>query len=151
MTTPPNMPELLKSTIEWAVELLRADAGDIYLWDREIGKFRPSITYGFAEQYTGITIKPGEGVVGKVFQSGEPLIVDDYRTWEGRAAAFASLPPFTTILGVPMRWQGRTIGGLPIVANSRRRTLARICRAWSLPWLLIAIKRIGRKQNGQER
>jgi signal transduction histidine kinase len=122
MTIPPNMPELLKSIIEWAVELLQADAGDIYLWDQEIEALRPSITHGFAEPHTGITIKPGEGLSGRVFQSGELIIVDNYHTWEGRSAAFSSLPPFSTMLGVPMRWQERTIGVLSVVADARRHT-----------------------------
>lgn len=122
ITSPPKMSELLKSIVEWAVELLRADAGEIYLWSQEKDELRLSISYGFIESYMGVTLKPEEGMAGKVFQSGEPMIVDDYHAWEGRAAAFESAPPFVTVLEVPMKWQKQPIGVLAIDADARRRT-----------------------------
>ena len=61
-------------------------------------------------------------MAGKVFQTGEPLILDDYRTWEGRAAVFEADQPFTAALEVPLRWQERIIGVLAINADARKRT-----------------------------
>jgi len=31
-----------------------------------------------------ITFKPGEGLIGKVWQSGQPLVIENYQSWEGR-------------------------------------------------------------------
>lgn len=123
VTTPPNMSELLKSIVVWAVELLRADAGEIFLWNQQREELRLSISYGFVESYTGTILKPGEGMAGRVFQSGEPMIVNDYHAWEGRMAALeTAIPPWTAVLTVPMKWQERTIGVLAIDADARRRT-----------------------------
>jgi len=122
MTSPPKMPDLLKSIVMWAVELLRADAGEIYLWDKEEQELRLSISHGFIESYAGLTLKPGEGLAGRVFQSGEPMIVDDYLAWEGKSSAFESHPPFIAVLELPMKWQGQTIGVLAIDADTRKRT-----------------------------
>jgi len=122
MPTPLKMSELLKSIVVWAVELLRADAGELYLWNPKREGLRLSISHGFIESYAGVILKPGEGMAGRVYQSGEPMMVDDYATWEGRSAAFESHPPFITVLQVPMKWQERIIGVLSIDADKRRRT-----------------------------
>lgn len=114
-------PELLKSIIEWAVGLMSADAGEIFLWDSEKEELKMSISIGFLVTYTGVRLKSGEGMAGRVFQSGEPMIVDDYVTWNGGSTVFSPHPPFITVLEVPMRWQDRIIGVLAIDADSRLR------------------------------
>jgi GAF domain-containing protein len=116
-----EMSELLKSIVERAVTLLGADAGSIYLYDLEREELRMVVGYDYTEKYIGITLKPGEGMAGKVFQTGEPLIADDYRVWEGGAAAFEADQPFTTILEVPLKWQERVIGVLSINADVQKR------------------------------
>ena len=117
-----EMPELLKSIVERAVTLLRAEAGGIYLHEPERGHLRWAVSYGYTEKYVGITLKPGEGMAGKVFQTGEPLIVDDYRNWEGRASVYEADRPFTAVLEVPLKWQDRIIGVLAINAYRQNRT-----------------------------
>lgn len=117
-----EMPDLLKSIVERAVGLLQAEAGGVYLYDREQENLRLAIGYNYVERYVGVTLKPGEGLAGKVLQTERPLIVNDYRTWEGRAAAFESNHPFTATLGVPLKWQKRILGVLVINADARKRT-----------------------------
>jgi GAF domain-containing protein len=117
-----EMMELLKSIVERAVTLLEAEGGGICLYDPEREDLRWAIGYGHAEKYMGTTLKPGEGMAGKVFQTGEPLIVDDYRTWEGRAPVYEADQPFTAVLEVPLRWQDQTIGVLGIEAGAQKRT-----------------------------
>jgi GAF domain-containing protein len=114
-------PELLRSIVERAVTLLEAGGGGIYLYEPEQEELRLAISYAYAEKYAGVTLKPGEGMAGKVFQTGEPFIVDDYRTWEGRAPAYEADQPFTAVLEVPLKWHGRIIGVLAIDANMKKR------------------------------
>jgi two-component sensor histidine kinase len=52
---------------------------------------------------TGSVLHRGEGLAGKIWETGEPLIVDDYQQWEGRVSAYEGYP-FTAIVGVPVRW-----------------------------------------------
>jgi GAF domain-containing protein/ActR/RegA family two-component response regulator len=117
-----GMTELLKSIVERAVTLLRAETGSIYLYDLEREELSLAIGYDYTEKYVGTTLKPGEGMAGKVIQTGEPLIVDDYRTWEGRAAVYEADQPFTAVLEVPLKWRERIIGVLAINADAQTRT-----------------------------
>ncbi|HFD40666.1 MAG TPA: GAF domain-containing protein [Anaerolineae bacterium] len=117
-----NMPTLLRSIVQHAVELLDADTGAIYLYDEEKGKLVRSVAWGYSEKFIGVELAPGEGLAGKVFQSEQPMIVDDYRTWEGRSPVFEEEKPFSASLQVPLRWQDRIIGVLTIDADVERRT-----------------------------
>jgi GAF domain-containing protein len=117
----PSMSELLQVIIAWAVELLHADAGEIFLWDKDKGLLIQSIGYGSMESYIGLALKPGEGIVGRVFESGQPMIVDDYLSWPGRLELYTLSGP-TTDITVPMKWQDRTIGVLGLTADPQRRT-----------------------------
>jgi signal transduction histidine kinase len=47
-------------------------------------------------------VRIGEGVVGKVWQTGEPMMVADYRSWQGHSASFQD-DPLGPILGVPLK------------------------------------------------
>jgi hypothetical protein len=54
----PSMSELLQAIVAWAVELLHADAGEIFLWDQDKGRLIDSIDYGFMESQIGLALRP---------------------------------------------------------------------------------------------
>ena len=56
-------------------------------------------------------MRPGEGVVGRVFVSREPLIVKDYQTWEGRTQ-IGQETGLHACLAVPLVRSGRALGAL---------------------------------------
>ncbi len=120
-----NTPTLLRSIVRHAVELLGAETGAIYLYDEAKGKLVRSVAWGYSERFIGVELAPGEGLAGKVFQSEQPMIVDDYRTWDGRAQVFEEERPFSASLQVPLRWQDRVIGVLAIDADVEQRTFGR--------------------------
>jgi len=53
--------------------------------------------------HPGIVLRRGEGLAGKVLETDEPLIIDDYRHWEERATIYDDYS-FAAIVGVPVRW-----------------------------------------------
>lgn len=115
------MSELLQVIVDWAVELLRADAGEIFLWDEANQHLIQSIGCGRMRRYIGLILKPGEGIVGRVFETRKPMIVHDYATYPGRLEVYVQENP-STDMSVPMIWQDRTIGVLGITADPSRRT-----------------------------
>jgi DNA-binding NarL/FixJ family response regulator len=115
--------ELLTSILAWAVELLGVNAGEIYLHDIQSQALKLSYVCGSMEKYFGVTLQPGEGLAGKVFVSGEPILVDDYNHWAGRASKFKDRLSYQTELAVPLQWQAQTIGVFVIVSDSRKRPL----------------------------
>jgi DNA-binding response OmpR family regulator len=108
-----NLDALLRSIASRAVELVGGAAGGLYLYrpDQEVLEW--SVPVGSNLAPIGTVLRRGEGLAGKVWETGEPLIVDDYQHWEGRAAAWEGYP-VGTVMGAPVRWGGEFLGVLNV-------------------------------------
>jgi diguanylate cyclase (GGDEF)-like protein/PAS domain S-box-containing protein len=113
-----EMQRVLNAIITRACDLLGATGGLVHLYDPAREKLVAVTSHNLERDYTGLTLEVGEGVAGKVFQTGQSLILDDHRTWAGRSPqvedAFAR-----SMLGVPLRWREQVVGVLDIVDNER--------------------------------
>jgi signal transduction histidine kinase/putative methionine-R-sulfoxide reductase with GAF domain len=114
----PEPDRLLYTLVRRAVDLLRAEAGGIYLVDPDHASLRLAIAHGFMDEYRGGAIKIGDGVVGRVYHSGQPVIVNDYQHWAGKTLPFSDDLRFSAVLAVPLRWENGVLGVLEICANT---------------------------------
>ena len=121
ITSAHDLPILLQTIVERAARLLGAPAGGMYLCDTEKQEARCVVSYNTPHDYTGAILRYGEGAAGIVAQTGKPLIVDDYHTWQGRAAVFEEERPFRAVLTVPMIWQGRVTGVIHVLDDTASR------------------------------
>jgi PAS domain S-box-containing protein len=115
ITVPHDLPTLLKTIVERAARLLSAPIGGLYLCDPDQRQVRCVVSQNALRDYCGTVLQYGEGAAGFVAQTGEPLIIEDYAAWPGRAAAFEEDQPFGSVLAVPMLWQGQVIGVIDVV------------------------------------
>ncbi len=120
ITTPHELTSLLHTIVERAVHLIDADGGGLYLCDPERRQARCVVSYNTLRDYTGVTLAYGEGAAGRVAQTGEPLLIANYRTWAGRAAVYEEDKPFGAVLSVPIRWEGQVIGVLHALRSEDR-------------------------------
>lgn len=127
LTTVHELPVLLSNIVEKAMQLLGAKGGSLYLCEAELDQLRLYVELQVnSQEFIGSTLKYGEGAAGAVALSGQPLIIDDYREWPGRASVFDNVKPYTAVLTVPMIWQGQVTGVLQVLddINYRRFTQA---------------------------
>ena len=126
ITAPHDLPTLLQTIVERAALLLDARGGGMYLCVPNQGEVRCVVSYNTPHDYTGTILKYGEGAAGTVAQTGEPLIIENYRTWNRRAAVYEEEQPFTAVLSAPMIWQGQVTGVIHVLddVESRRFTEA---------------------------
>ncbi|MFQ5812911.1 MAG: GAF domain-containing protein, partial [Anaerolineae bacterium] len=126
ITVPHDLPTLLQTIVERAARLLDAPGGGMYLCDPERREVRCVVSYNTPRDYTGTVLKYGEGAAGRVAETGEPLIIDDYRTWSSRAAVYEEEQPFSTVLSAPMIWQDQVTGVIHVLhdVETRRFTQA---------------------------
>lgn len=117
IVAPHKISNLLYTIVERAANLLEADSGGMYLSDREREMVRCVVSYNTAKDYTGVTLKYGEGAAGYVAQSGKPLIVDNYHTWSGSANVFDEDKPFERLVSAPMLWQGQVTGVIHVLRS----------------------------------
>ncbi len=112
-----DLPSLLRTLVERAARLLGASSGGLYLSDPNRREVRCVVSFNTPRDFTGTVLKYGEGAAGAVAESGQPLVIDDYRAWSGRAGVFESDRPFNAVISVPMIWQGGVTGVIHVLHN----------------------------------
>lgn len=121
ITSHHELPVQLQTIVERATNLLDATSGGMYLCDSEKREARCVVSYNTPSDYTGTILKYGEGAAGTVAESGEILIIDDYRTWKKRAEVYEEEQPFRSVITVPMIWQDDVIGVILILHDLKRQ------------------------------
>jgi len=105
-----DLEALLKTLIERAVGLAGGNSAFIYL-PRPGGELieRRYYTSTFPAPQSSV-LHRGEGLAGKIWQTAEPMVVEDYRSWNGHAASFED-HPLGPALGVPLK-SGNEVTGI---------------------------------------
>jgi serine phosphatase RsbU (regulator of sigma subunit) len=105
--------KLLDLIIQRAADLLNGNSGNFYFYDETTGDLVPRAPFG---EHTGVALdrlKPGEGATGRVFLSGQPLVIQDYDTWEGRVAHIP-VGRYARVLHVPLKRGAQVIGVMSV-------------------------------------
>ena len=111
---------LLEAIVERASSLLNAAGGELALYDHTNNDLEIVVSYGLNRDYVGTRHQLGEGAMGLVAQTGEPLILDDYNTWEKRVKKYVEAE-LHAIVAVPLKLGQRLIGVVTVVAADMSR------------------------------
>ncbi|MGZ6347301.1 MAG: PAS domain S-box protein, partial [Anaerolineales bacterium] len=103
---------LLRTIVERSITLLKVPSGFIYLYDEAKNDLVLSVEKGFAVT-PGVRLKMGDGMAGKVAQTRQSLIVENYSVWEGRSPVYKDIP-YHAVIEVPMLFGGELIGVLGV-------------------------------------
>ncbi len=110
-----ELDDVLAAIVKNAAELTHTQDGFAYIYDADADELVVKAAIGRkAEDYKGFRIKPGQGLGGKVWQSGQPLLIEDYSNWPERSSA----PLFDDILaalGVPIISGDHVLGVIGLV------------------------------------
>ena len=114
-----DMAVLLPAIVQRAATMVGATMGGLYLVQQDGETLALAVNYNLPEGYAlGTKLRLGEGVSGRVAQTGAPLMVEDHREWAGRAEVFAD-SPLRRVLAVPLRLGDRVLGVLNITDAHR--------------------------------
>ncbi len=113
-----NLTTLLSLIVEKAAGLLDAHMGGLYLMREDNQSLELVVSYHLPGNYVGTVLQLGEGLSGRVAQTGKPMMIADYQAWEGRAAAY-STDPFRRILGVPLKVGDKVLGVINITDDQK--------------------------------
>ncbi|RME51833.1 MAG: GAF domain-containing protein, partial [Caldilineae bacterium] len=109
---------ILTSVVERAVNLLKARGGSIYLLDEVANRLNNTICYNLDADYASLSLKPGQGIAGKVAQTGKPLLVGNYRSLPEQITIHPG-DNFGPVVALPLRWQGEVRGVLELIREAR--------------------------------
>ena len=116
-----DLPALLETIVEQGVQLLSATGGRFYICDSNSEQVECVVSHRTKRDFKGTVSKYGEGLAGKVAQSGQPMIIDGYHNWTGRETADEDDEPFRSVISAPVFWQGRVTGVLHVLDDTGQR------------------------------
>ena len=112
--------ELLADILRRSIALLNARAGAVYVLHPRRGELEVIVCQGLRGDYAGSRIRVGEGLAGRVGQTGQGMIVDDYRAYPYRTAIYDD-EDFTAVIAVPLIHRGQVVGVLDVLDDAERR------------------------------
>jgi PAS domain S-box-containing protein len=101
---------LLQTIMERAMHLVGAEMGGLYVMRPESDSLERVANLPYED--TPSLVRFGEGLVGRVAASGQPVIVPDYLQWPGAIPDL--IDPPRAVLGVPIQWREQALGVLSV-------------------------------------
>jgi len=111
INTQPDVATLLNAIVQRAIDLLAVKMGGLYLINQEDQSL--VLVTSVPAEHVGTVLQSGEGLAGRIVQSGLPLSIADYANWPDRATSYTNAQLGRT-LGVPLKRRGAIIGVLSV-------------------------------------
>lgn len=108
-----DLDAVLQTIVTRMIALLRATHGMIALYDPEQRNLRIHYSTGMDHNYANKRLALGEGLIGKVALTRQPLVVYNYEHWEGQSPVFRSMPS-SNVLAAPLLAGDELIGTLSV-------------------------------------
>jgi len=108
-----HLEDTLQVIVKRAMDLIGASYGWLYTVDKERDEIVASVGEGGYRKFVGHRMKRGEGLAGKVWATGQPLMVDHYASWPGRSSYYQN-DPAGPAMGVPLKSGQEVIGVLGV-------------------------------------
>lgn len=117
-----DLDELLKDIVIRATTMLETDQGWIYLVNNSKTELVLRLGIGLYKDVIVYRMSPGEGLAGKVWQSGEPMVIEDYENWSGKSTKF-NFATIRTTVAAPLKSGSEIIGVIGISFLTKERKI----------------------------
>ncbi|MFQ5996786.1 MAG: GAF domain-containing protein [Dehalococcoidales bacterium] len=126
LTSLPELSDLdtaLNSALDKTLEIMKRDTGGILLWDEERQVLYYVVHQGLSKEYVQqVYCRLGEGIAGRVAQTGESILIEDvsadHRTAHADLIDAEGLRAFAS---VPLRSKNKVMGVLNIASREARQ------------------------------
>jgi len=116
-----ELADLLETLVTRAGALVGTSHGYIYLLEPDEAEMKQWVGTGVLAAKANYRLKLGEGLVGRVWQTGQTLVLEDYGAWEHHLEAFKDVP-LRAIIGMPLKAGSQVVGviGLAYIEEGRK-------------------------------
>ncbi len=108
-----ELSKLLQAALERAIALLGLTAGELAIFEDDRQELVIVANHNTGTMSTGTRLKVGEGAMGRVAQTHQPLNIPDYKKWAGRSEQYADVEAHA-VLVVPLLMGGRLVGAISV-------------------------------------
>lgn len=114
-----SLGEVLTQVTQSSIDLLKGDAGGIYLYRSNENILEWVVSIGHNIEPIGMKLKPGLGIAGRVMITGEPIVIENNQKKDVNTKSNPA--PASQILCVPIKWRKEILGVLNIRVDNRTR------------------------------
>jgi PAS domain S-box-containing protein len=111
---------VLQMVLQRAVQLLGVTGGEVAIVDEAAGELEILASSNIGKDSTGTRLKIGEGAMGKVAQTREPLIIPSYREWIGQSAKYDDIAVHSVMVA-PLMIGERMVGVIAALHSDPKR------------------------------
>ena len=123
----PDIKEVLQVVLHRAMTAVHSKIGSIMLLDPQTQTLRIAAAEGLEDAVVaGTTIRLGEGIAGKVAQTGEPVLVEDVEHDERFNKINDPKYDTSSFISMPLRAQDRIIGVLNLSRKSDQKAFSEL-------------------------
>ena len=116
-----ELDRLLQAVLERAVTLLDVTGGELAIADEATRQLVIVASHNMGTNAIGTCMQLGEGAMGHVAETHEPLIIPHYQQWAGRSAQYAH-GAIQTVMAAPLLIGDRLVGAIASVHSDPART-----------------------------
>jgi PAS domain S-box-containing protein len=115
-----ELPRLLQAVLGRAVGLIGASGGELAIFDEQAQALEIVANHNIGKESTGTRMALGEGAMGRVAETHEPLIIDDYQQWLARSPQYGTVTAHAVMVA-PLLIGGRLVGTIATVHTDPAR------------------------------
>lgn len=116
-----DLTRLLHSVLRRAVTLIRGTGGELAIYEEATREMVVAASYNIGgEDSSGTRLGHGEGAMGQVAETLQPIIIPSYRDWAGRSEKYAQFQVHSVMVA-PLLIGHRLVGAISCVDSDRAR------------------------------
>jgi len=115
-----ELPRVLQAVLNRAVTLLGVTGGEVAIYDEETEQLAVAASQNIGKDSTGTRLALGEGAMGHVARTREPLIIPSYHEWLGRSGQYADVTVHS-VMAAPLLIGRRLVGAIASVHSDPNR------------------------------
>ena len=116
-----ELDKLLQAVLERAVTLLGVSGGELAIFDERTEQLVIVASQNMGTDAVGTRMALGEGAMGQVARTHEPLIIPRYQQWESRSAQYQR-SSIQTVMAAPLLIGSRLVGAIASIHSDPSRT-----------------------------
>ncbi len=111
---------VLKVVLERAVKLLGVTGGEVAIWHESTRELEMVANQDIGTDSTGLRLKLGEGAMGHVAKTHEPIIIPSYHEWSGQSPKYGEVV-VKSVMAAPLLIGRRLVGAIAFVHSDPAR------------------------------
>ena len=115
-----ELSKVLQAVLERAVTLLGVTGGEVAIYEEQKQELMVVASQNIGKDSTGTRLGLGEGAMGTVARTHEPLIIPSYHEWLGRSAQYADVTVHS-VMAAPLLIGRRLVGAIATVHSDPAR------------------------------